>query len=86
MPLFGETDCRLSEIGGLRIEDIDMENELIHVRPNAARRLKTRGSERTLPLVGYTRLAMHQTISQANEEWLYPRYMKTGKCNANSAS
>ena len=31
-------------------------------------------------------LAMHQALSQANEEWLYPRYMKTGKCNANSAS
>jgi integrase len=31
-------------------------------------------------------LAMHQALSQANEEWLYPRYMKTGKCSANSAS
>ena len=86
MPLLGETGCRLSEIVGLRIEDIDMENDLIRIRPNAARRLKTRGSERTLPLVGYARLAMHQALSQANEEWLYPRYMKTGKCNANSAS
>ena len=86
MPLLGETGCRLSEIVGLRVEDIDMDNELIYIRPNAARRLKTRGSERTLPLVGYAKLAMHQALSQANEEWLYPRYMKTGKCNANSAS
>ena len=29
---------------------------------------------------------MLQALSQANEEWLYPRYMKNGKCNANSAS
>ena len=29
---------------------------------------------------------MLQALSQANEEWLYPRYMKTGKCNSNSAS
>jgi integrase len=86
MPLLGETGCRLSEIVGLRVEDIDMENELIHIRANAARRLKTRGSERTLPLIGYARLAMLQALSQTNEEWLYPRYMKTGKCNANSAS
>ena len=86
MPLLGETGCRLSEVVGLRVEDIDMDNELIHIRPNAARRLKTRGSERTLPLVGYARLAVHQALSQVNEEWLYPRYMKTGKCNANSAS
>ena len=86
MPLLGETGCRLSEIVGLRIEDIDMDNDLIHIRPNAARRLKTRGSERTLPLVGYAKLAMLQALSQANEGWLYPRYMKTGKSNANSAS
>ena len=86
MPLLGETGCRLSEIVGLRVEDIDMENELIYIRANAARRLKTRGSERTLPLIGYARLAMLQALSQANEEWLYPRYMKTGKCNANIAS
>ena len=51
----------------LRVEDIDMENDLIHIRPNAARRLKTRGSERTLPLVGYARLAMLQALSQPNE-------------------
>jgi integrase len=86
MPLLGETGGRLSEIVGLKIEDIDMDNDLIHIRPNAARRLKTRGSERTLPLVGYAKLAMLQALSQANEEWLYPRYMKTSKCNANSAS
>jgi len=86
MPLLGETGCRLSEIVGLRVEDIDMENELIHIRANAARRLKTRGSERTLPLIGYARLAMLQALSQANEEWLYPSYMKTGKSDAYSAS
>ena len=86
MPLLGETGCRLSEVVGLRVEDIDIDNGLIHIRPNAARRLKTRGSERTLPLIGYARLAVHQMLSQANEEWLYPRYMKTSKCNANSAS
>ena len=86
MPLLGETGCRLSEVVGLRVEDIDMENDRIHIRPNVSRRLKTRGSERTLPLVGYAKLAMLQALSQANEEWLYPRYVKTGKCNANSAS
>ena len=51
----------------LRVEDIDMENDLIHIRPITARRLKTRGSERTLPLVGYARLAMLQALSQPNE-------------------
>ena len=36
MPLLGETGCRLAEIVGLRLEDIDLENDLIHIRPNAA--------------------------------------------------
>ncbi|MDB2561856.1 hypothetical protein N9X67_05750 [Amylibacter sp.] len=30
--------------------------------------------------------AIRQLQPQANGEWLYPRYMKNGKCNANSAS
>ena len=42
MPLLGETGCRLAEIVGLRLEDIDLENDLIHIRPNSARRLKKR--------------------------------------------
>ena len=53
MPLLGETGCRLAEIVGVKLEDIDLENDLIHIRPNSARRLKTRSSQRTLPLVGY---------------------------------
>ena len=51
MPLLGETGCRLAEIVGLELRDIDIENGLIHIRPNPIRRLKTRNSERTLPLV-----------------------------------
>ena len=73
MPLLGETGCRLAEIVGLRIEDIDLENDLIHIRPNPARRLKTRNSERTLPLVGYARSAMEIALGQSDGEWLYPR-------------
>ena len=46
MPLLGETGCRLAEIVGLKLEDIDLENDLIHIRPNSTRRLKTRSSQR----------------------------------------
>ena len=46
MPLLGETGCRLAEIVGLELNDIDMEQEFIHIRPNSIRRLKTRNSER----------------------------------------
>ncbi|MDA9989185.1 tyrosine-type recombinase/integrase, partial [Paracoccaceae bacterium] len=86
MPLLGETGCRLAEIVGLKLEDIDLENDLIHIRPNAARRLKTRSSKRTLPLVGYAREAMVQAVTESDGDYLYPRYIKDGKCKADHAS
>ena len=86
MPLLGETGCRLAEIVGLRLDDIDLENELIHIRPNSARRLKNKTSERVLPLVGYAKLAMEQALIQADDQWLFPQYIKAGHCYATHAS
>ena len=82
MPLLGETGCRLAEIVGLRLEDIDLDNELLHIRPNSARRLKNKTSERVLPLVGYAKLAIDQVQIQADDEWLFPQYIKSGHCYA----
>ena len=86
MPLLGETGCRLAEIVGLRLDEIDLENELIHIRPNSARRLKNKTSERVLPLVGYAKLAMEQAQIQADDQWLFPQYIKAGHCYATHAS
>jgi integrase len=86
MPLLGETGCRLAEIVGLELNDIDMGNELIHIRPNSIRRLKTRNSERTLPLVGYAKIAMELAISKSDVKYLFPRDVRGGKCNADHAS
>ena len=86
MPLLGETGCRLAEIVGLELHDIHMENELIHIRPNAIRRLKTRNSERTLPLLGYAKKAMKLALKQADDRYLYPRYLRDGTCRATHAS
>ena len=86
MPILGETGCRLAEIVGLRLEDIDLENDLIHIRPNHARRLKNKNSTRILPLVGYARTAMVQAMSQADDQWLFPQYIKSGHCYATHAS
>ena len=86
MPLLGDTGCRLAEIVGLRLEDIDLENELIHIRPNSARRLKNKTSERVLPLVGYAKLAIEQALALADDEWLFPQYLKVGHCYATHAS
>jgi integrase len=86
MPLLGETGCRLAEIVGLELQDIDMEQELIHIRPNSIRRLKTKNSERTLPLVGYAKTAMEQALKNSDEKYLFPRYVRAGKCKADHAS
>ena len=86
MPLLGETGCRMAEIVGLRLEDIDLDNELLHIRPNSARRLKNKTSERVLPLVGYAKLAIDQVQIQADDEWLFPQYIKSGHCYATHAS
>ena len=86
MPLLGETGCRLAEIVGLRLEDIDLERDLIHIRPNTARRLKTPNSTRTLPLMGCAKLAMEKAVRQSDGEWLFPRYIKDGGCKATHAS
>ena len=71
---------------GLKLEDIDIENDLIQARPNSARRLKTRSSQRTLPLVGYAKLAMEQALKQADATYLFPRYIRDGKCYATHIS
>ena len=86
MPLLGETGCRLAEIVGLRVDDIELDDALIQIRPNNARRLKNKTSERVLPLVGYAKLAMKQAVTQADSEWLFPQYIKTEQCYATHAS
>jgi len=86
MPLLGETGCRLAEIVGLKLADVDLENGLIHIRPNSGRRLKTKNSERTLPLVGYAKVAMKLAFEQSDEKWLFPRLIRGGHCHASYAS
>jgi len=86
MPILGETGCRLAEVVGLRLDDIDLENELIHIRPNSARRLKNETSERVVPLVGYAKLATEQALTQADDQWLFSQYIKSGHCYATHAS
>ena len=85
MPLPEEPVCRLAKIVGLRLEDVDLENDLIHIRPNPARRRKNKTSERALPLVGYTRTTMDKALIHADDQWLFPQYIKAGHCYATHA-
>jgi integrase len=48
------TGCRIAEVSGLRVEDVDASGDLPHIRiePNELRGLKTESSRRVVPLVG----------------------------------
>lgn len=86
MPLLGETGCRLGEIVGLRIQDIDLEGMCIQITPHSARRLKTRGSEREIPLVGYAFQAMKLALGDRTEGYLFEQYLRDGTILCTHAS
>ena len=52
--LISDTGMRLSEAAGLHIDDIMLESEVprLDLKPPSWRGLKTRGSQRQIPLVG----------------------------------
>ena len=52
--LISDTAMRLSEAAGLHIDDIKLDEEVPHIdlKPHAWKGLKTRGSQRQIPLVG----------------------------------
>ena len=85
-PILGETGCRLAEIVGLREEDVDLQGSVIHIRPNEKRRLKTAGSERSLPLTDVAYRALHKVINNTDGQWVFPRYIKEDGCYATHAS
>jgi integrase len=86
-PILGETGARLAEIVGLRWEDVCLTDNLIRIIPHAARRLKTRNSEREVPLVGYAQEAM-KTLNdrRMDETYVFPRWLKPGGFVATHAS
>lgn len=86
MPILGETGCRLGEIVGLRVDDVDLDNDVLHIRPNALRRLKTAGSERSLPIVGFAKIALCKALRGSADGWVFPQYIHDNGCRATHAS
>ena len=69
------------------MEDVDLEDEVLHIRPNDKRRLKTTGSERSLPLVGHALEAIRLVMCKSfDEECVFPQYIKDDGCYATHAS
>jgi len=90
--LVSDTGLRLSEAAGLRLSDINLDAPVPHVvvEGNQYRGLKTRGSERKVPLVGASLWAAQQILAysdeQSSEAAAFPRYTRGGFAQANSAS
>ena len=82
------TGMRLSEAVGLALDDLRIKSEeipYIIVQNHPWRRLKTKGSERKIPLVGAS-LWASQSLQKSGSCFAFPRYVKDRTCYANSAS
>ena len=87
--LISDTGMRLSEAAGLHIDDIKLDDEVPHInlKPHPWRRLKTKGSQRQIPLVGASLWAAQRIKSNTNNSpYAFPRYTSNKGTNANSAS
>jgi integrase len=85
--LISDTGMRLAEGVGLLTSDIKLEEEVpyIKLRRHPWRSLKTKGSERDIPLVGASLWAAKRVV-QNGHEFAFPIYTNSAKCSANSAS
>ena len=87
--LISDTGMRLGEAAGLLTGDIKLGDRIPHVdlKPHSWRSLKTKGSQRCVPLVGAALWASKRLL-EANDDSIYafPRYCDATSCKANSAS
>jgi len=89
LALLSDTGMRLGEAVGLAITDIHINDKTPHINliPHPWRRLKTKGSERCIPLVGEALWAASRAIEESSgSSFLFARYNRGSYSNANSAS
>lgn len=86
--LISDTGMRLAEAAGLMNNDLILDDEIPHVfiQPHSHRPLKTRSSERVIPLVGVSLWAAQRIKQNVAGEYCFPRYTSAERTNANSAS
>jgi integrase len=86
--LISDTGMRLSEAAGLLKTDLQLNHKHPHIvlKGNQWRRLKTKGSERIVPLVGKSLWAAQQALRSSDTKFLFPRYCSEEGCKSNSAS
>ena len=87
--LLSDSGMRLSEALGLSKDDINLNCEIPHIRliPHPWRRLKTRTSERYIPLTKESEWACKRILEHNDDSlFAFPKYTSLKGCNANSAS
>lgn len=87
--LVSDTGMRLAEAAGLLRADIVLDAEIpkVMIREHPWRRLKTVGSAREVPLVGYSLWAAQRILVNDNPTpHAFPRYNRNGETKANAAS
>ena len=80
---------RLGEAVGLLKSDINLDCEMPHIKlvPHVWRSLKTKSSQRIIPLVNVSLWACKRILEyNIDSVYAFPRYTSKDKCNANSAS
>ena len=86
--LISDTGMRLGEAVGLLKSDFKINEDIpyVIVKPYPWRTLKTKGSERQIPLVKDSLWAAKRIIENNDSNFAFPRYASEKVCNANSAS
>ena len=87
--LLSDTGMRLGEGVGLLKSDINLNCEIPHINlvSHPWRRLKTKSSERVIPLVNESLWASKRILGHNKDSlFAFPRYTSSKGCNANSAS
>jgi integrase len=87
--LISDTGMRLGEVAGLLKEDIKVNEPIPHIdlKPHPWRTLKTKGSQRLIPLTKEALWASKRLLETNNDSiFAFPRYCSETGCKANSAS
>ena len=87
--LISDTGMRLGEVAGLLKEDIKVNEPIPHIdlKPHPWRTLKTKGSQRLIPLTKEALWASKRLLEANNDSiFAFPRYCDERSCKANSAS
>ena len=65
---------------------VDTEMPYVNIKTNPKRKLKTRQSERVVPLVGTSFWAAKRVLESTDSEYVFTRYNRSSTSNSNSAS